>query len=236
MTWLLLLMLGITGGALSTVAGLGGGMIVVLSLSLWLDPRSALATTAPALLLGNVHRFWLFRRHVEKRTALAFIAGAAPGAFVGSLLAIALPSWALAWILLVVSILAAARGLGLLTWTPRPTALAPAGFAAGALAATSGAGILVSPVLLAAGLRGQAFVATSAATAIAIHIARIAGFGLGGRLHPELLAWSMALAVGLLAGNLLGRSVRERIGERGTNALTYAVMMITVALAIAGIA
>jgi uncharacterized membrane protein YfcA len=236
MTWLSLLALGFMGGALSTVAGLGGGIVLVLSISLWLgDPRTALAVTAPALLLGNLHRLWLFRRHLDRKTALVFVAGAAPGAFLGSLLAITLPHWALAWLLLAVSLVATARGLGLFTWTPSARALAPAGFTAGALAATSGAGILVSPILLAAGLRAEAFVATSAATAISIHLARIAGFGIGGALRPELFLWSALLGLGLCAGNFGGSKVRARIGEKGTDRLTYGVMAITVALAIAGV-
>ena len=41
--------LGVLGGALTTVAGLGGGMMLVVVLSLLHDPRYALAVTAPEL-------------------------------------------------------------------------------------------------------------------------------------------------------------------------------------------
>lgn len=236
MTWLLLVLLGVAGGVLTTVAGLGGGIVVVLVISLFVDPRTALATTAPALLTGNVHRLWLFRESLDRKITLKFIAGAVPGAFLGSMLAIALPEIVLAWVLLGVSLLAAARAIGWLRWSPPPSTLAPAGFAAGSIAATSGAGILVSPVLLASGLKGEAFIATSAATAIAIHVARIAGYGIGGLITLERLGWSAAIAIGLLLGNFAGLALRDRLGERGTMIATYATLAIAVVLALSGIA
>lgn len=236
MNELLLLVLGVLAGALSTLAGLGGGILLVLILSAWIDPRTALVTTAPALLLANAHRAWLFRADLDRRVAGAFVLGAFPGALLGSVLTVVLPTEAIAWILLTVALLAAARGLGWIKWTPPPSALGPAGFAAGSVAATSGAGVLVSPVLLASGIRGDAFIATAAATAFAIHVGRILGYGAGGLFSTETLASSALLAVGLFAGNVVGARARHRIGERNMTALTYATLAIVVVLAIAGVA
>lgn len=236
MNELVLLILGVFAGALSTLAGLGGGMLLVLVLSAWIDPRTALVTTAPALLLANAHRAWLFRASFDRRVAGAFVLGAFPGALLGSLLTVVLPAAALSWILLAVALLAAARGLGWITWTPRPGALAPAGLAAGTVAATSGAGVLVSPVLLASGIRGDAFIATASASALAIHVGRILGYGAGGLLREETLAASALLAVGLFAGNLLGTRARHRVGERNMTALTYGTLGVVVVLATLGVA
>ena len=49
-------LLGILAGILTTLAGLGGGMLLVLALSLTSSPVTELAATAPALSLGNLHR------------------------------------------------------------------------------------------------------------------------------------------------------------------------------------
>jgi hypothetical protein len=235
MLWILL-PLGLFAGALSTVAGMGGGILLVLSLSLSSDPLTALTTTAPALLVANLHRAWLYRSALDRRVGGAFVLGAFPGALLGSLLAVALPSGVLPWVLLVVCALAVARGLGGLRWTPGPRALTPAGFVAGGVAATSGAGMFVSPLLLAAGLRGDAFIATASAAAFSMHVARILGYGLGGAIHIETLGASGLLALALLLGNLVGRHVRGRLGERTTLRITYAVMALLLALAIAGVA
>jgi uncharacterized membrane protein YfcA len=230
------LVLGLGAGVLSTLAGLGGGMLLLMTLAAWLDPRSALAMTTPAMLAANLHRLWLFRAHFDRKVGGVFLLGAFPGALVGSFVAVALPEWALAWVLLAVSLVAAARGLGWLKWAPGPRALAPAGFGVGALAAAGGAGILVSPVLLAAGVRGDAFIGTASAAACAIHIARILGYGTGGLLDEGTLTASALLAVGLLAGNLVGHRTRGWFGERGMERLTYAVLAVVVVLAIAGVA
>lgn len=232
----ILLPLGLFAGSLSTVAGMGGGILLVLVLSLARDPLEALAVTAPALLAGNLHRVWLFRGVVDRRVAGVFVAGAFPGALIGSLLTVALPESALPWILLVVATLAVARGLGWLRWTPGPRALAPAGFVAGGVAATSGAGIFVSPLLLAAGLKGDAFIATASATAAAIHVARLIGYGAGGLLTSSTVLSSAVLAIGLFAGNVAGRRLRSHLGERGAQRVTYGVMIAMVALAVAGVA
>ena len=234
MLWILL-PLGLLAGALSTVAGMGGGILLVLALSLAADPLTALTTTAPALLVANLHRAWLYRGALDRRVAGAFVLGAFPGALLGSLLAVALPTAALPWILLGVCSLAVARGLGWVRWTPGPRALTPAGLVAGGVAATSGAGIFVSPLLLAAGLRGDAFIATASAAAFSMHVARILGYGLGGAMHAQTLGASALLAVALLAGNLLGRRARARLGDRSTLRLSYAVMALLLALAIAGV-
>lgn len=227
---------GIAAGALSTVAGLGGGILLVLGLSLARDPHGALAITAPGLLLGNAHRLWLYRRQLDWPTAKAFLLGAFPGALVASWAAVSLPDLALQVAIMLVTLLALARGLGLWTWTPPRRALTPAGVAAGAVAATSGAGIFVSPLLLASGLRGDAFIATAAASATAIHVGRILGYGAGGLLDRETLAASAVLAVALVLGNLAGRAIRARMSEKTGERLTYATLLVAVALALIGVA
>lgn len=57
--------LGLIAGALTTLAGLGGGLMLVGTLSLLYDPRLALAITAPALLVGNLHRATMYRTFID---------------------------------------------------------------------------------------------------------------------------------------------------------------------------
>ncbi|GAB5544073.1 MAG: hypothetical protein SangKO_038330 [Sandaracinaceae bacterium] len=232
----MLLPLGLGAGSLSTVAGMGGGMLLVLALSLVFDPMTALAATTPALLVANLHRLWLFRGALDRRVAGVFVLGAFPGALIGSLLTVGLPEGVLSWILLAVSALAVARSLGWLRWSPGPRSLAPAGFVAGGVAAASGAGIFVSPLILAAGVRGDAFIATVSASAVAIHIGRVLGYGAGGAISGSTIAISALLVVGLVLGNLLGRVIRARLGEGASHRVTYAVMFALLLLALVGVA
>src|SRR4051812_11193889 len=86
---------GLLAGVLTTLAGQGGGLFLILIASVLVGPRTALAITAPALLFGNLHRAILFRRALDRGIALRVILGAVPGAFAGGLLAGAMPEWVL---------------------------------------------------------------------------------------------------------------------------------------------
>lgn len=228
------LLLGLAAGTLSTVAGMGGGMLLVLSLSLATSPLYAVAHTAPALLLANAHRAWLYRAALDRRVAGAFILGTVPAALIGSLAAVTLPEGVVPWILLAVALFAVGRGLGWIPWAPGPRALTPAGAATGGLAAVSGAG-LVGPVLFATGLRGDVFIATASASAVAMHLARMVGYGAGGLLRADSFLTVVLVTLGLFAGNLAGRAIRERLREAQTTRVGYATMLALVALALAGV-
>jgi uncharacterized protein len=229
--------LGVAAGVLTTVAGLGGGMMLQLSISLLDSPAVALASTAPALLLGNLHRASLFREHVDGRVALAFAIGALPGSLCGGLLAAFLPEAILRWAMLLMTAAAITRALGWWSWTPPAGALVPAGFLIGGLAATTGgAGMLAGPLLLACGLRGDRYVATGAMCSVSLHIGRLSAYGIAGLMHGRVLLFAAILAVTILCGNALGKRLRKRIGERGGMHLELTTMIVCVALAVSGVA
>lgn len=229
--------LGVLAGGLTTVAGMGGGVMLVLALSLAASPVEALAITSPALLVGNLHRLALGRRAVERAVARPFVLGALPGSLLGGLVAVALPSLLLQALLLVTTALALARALGWWTLRPRAAALVPAGAVIGAAAATTGsAGLLVGPLIHATGLSGARYVATTAAAAVAMHVGRIAAYGAGGHVTAATLAGSAALALAILAGNSAGELVRRRLSARASVRLEIGVLLGCVALALVGLA
>lgn len=233
----LMLGLGVLAGALTTVTGMGGGVLLLLALSLLTGPAEALAISSPGLLVGNLHRLALGRREVDRRVAGAFALGAFPGSLAGGLLAVALPPMALQALLLLATAGALARSLGLWMFRASPATLVPAGFGIGAAAASAGAGgLLVGPVLMASGLSGARFIATTAAVAVAIHLGRIAAYGMGGLVTPATLAQSAALALALMLGNTLGEQIRKRLDPRLAGRLELGVLLACVALALVGLA
>jgi uncharacterized membrane protein YfcA len=233
---LVLLIGGLAAGSLSTVAGMGGGILLVVAMSLAIGPHAALATTAPALLIGNLHRLWLYRDALDRPIATTFVLGALPGALLGGLVSAALPELALEALLLAVTGLALARAAGLFYWKPRPGAYLPVAFGAGAIAASSGAGILVAPVLVAGGLAGEALIATGAAAAATMHVGRIAGYGLAGLFGGAALGVSALLGTGILAGNGVGRRLRDRLGDRACERITHLVLIVSMIGALLGMA
>jgi uncharacterized protein len=227
--------LGIFAGVLTTVAAMGGGIALVALLSVIVGPHAALTMTAPALLVGNSHRCFVFRDALDRRVTLAFVLGALPGSALGALYVGELaPHW-LTLALLGVTLLALARARGLFAIEPPPWAWMPFAFLAGLVAAGSGAGVLVAPALVAGGLSGRALIATGAAIAVAMHVGRITGYGLAGLYEGAELVLSVALAAGLVTGNLVGARLRRRLGEAGTQRATEITLVASLGLAVASL-
>jgi uncharacterized membrane protein YfcA len=231
---LLLAALGLGAGALTTLAGLGGGQLLVLALAATHGPRAALAITAPALLAGNLHRWVMYRRAADTRAALAFAAGAVPASILAGWLAVSLPPAVLTALLAGSTLLAVARGVGLLSLRVRRAAFPPAGVGIGALTATSsGGGLLLAPLLLSTGLTGPAYSATASLCASALHVGRLGGYALGGSITGATGGASLLLALAILAGNRVGDRGRRLVPPRAEPWIEHAVLVACVALAIA---
>lgn len=227
--------LGTIAGILTTLAGQGGGLFLLLVVAALLGPHQALAITAPALLLGNLHRASLFRRSIDWGTALRMIAGALPGAFVGGLIAGAMPAWVLQVTLVGLTLLAVARAMKWLSFGVPRWGLGPAGFVIGGMTGTAGgAGVLFAPVLLSTGLTGAAYVGSVSIVAVATHIGRVVAYGSNGFFTRELMLPIVVVALAITAGNALGERARKILSERATTRLEYGVLVVCVGVSLAG--
>lgn len=229
----LLVPMGLAAGLVTTVAGLGGGMLLLAGLAYLEGPMAALALTAPALLVGNLHRVWLFRDHLDRRILKIVATASFLGALVGGLLATALPAWLLSLCIVGAVSLALSRAAGLWQWAPPVRWLAPAGVVGGIVSATSGAGVVTGSLLWAAGLTGATYVATASASAAAMHLARSAAYGVGGEVTLAGLAASMLLAASIAAGNLGGRSLRDRVSKTLSRRAEIAVLGVCAVVSVA---
>jgi uncharacterized protein len=231
-----LLLLGLVAGALTTLAGQGGGLFLLLACSVAIGPREALAITAPALLLGNAHRAFLFRSFIHRPTALRMCLGGLVGAVLGGLLAGVLPPWILQVFLVGLTVLSIAKALRVLKFTVPRAALAPSGFVIGAMTGTAGgAGVLLAPVLLASGLSGRAFVGTSSAIALATHLGRVVSYAGVGLFSRALFLPTLLVSLAIFGGNALGERIRARMSDRAATRLEYGTLVVCVVLSIAGI-
>lgn len=213
-----LLGVGLMAGGLTTVAGMGGGLLMLALVSVLFGPMEALIWTAPGLLLGNAHRLFMFRRQAPWRLLLPVVLGVVPVALLGAWLASRVPTPLLGVLLLVAVALSAAKSLGWMRWQPP----ASWGIGVGALggvfgAVGSGAGAIVGPFFVARGLSGPRYVAALAALGVTLHATRWAGYALGGSV--EGLGPGLALAAGVWLGNLGGRALSERLHSRSLGRL-----------------
>jgi uncharacterized membrane protein YfcA len=232
-----LIPLGILAGILTTIAGLGGGILLQVALSLVVGPRLALAITAPALLVGNLHRAILYRAHIDRAVARSFVIGALPGSVVGGLAAVVLPTWAMQGLMVAMAALAVSRHFGWWRWKPSAAVMVPAAAGIGAVSATSGgAGLLVSPLMLSAGLSGERYVSTVAVSAVAMHVGRFAAYSVGGLVSAHTLGLAAGLTVAILVGNTVGARLRTSISATLAPRIELGVLGVATALALAGVA
>lgn len=234
-----MLALGLVAGALTSLAGQGGGLFLLLACSAIHGPRAALAMTAPALLAGNLHRAWLHRRSVDRPIAWRMTLGGLPGALAGGLLAGAMPEHVVDVVLVGTSALALAKALGWIRFSVPRTALAPAGFGIGAMTGTAGgAGVLLAPILLSSGLTGASYVGTSSAIAVVTHVGRLAAYGsigLFANSGARVMTFAAALAFAIFAGNSAAERIRPRLSVRTVVLLEYATLLVCVALSVTAI-
>jgi uncharacterized membrane protein YfcA len=252
MLWLL--PIGLLAGILTTVTGVGGGMVALSLLSLVMDPAAALAISAAAFAFGNTHRAVMFARSVDRRVTARFGLGLAAGAVGGALLVPHVPGAVLRVALVGVAVMALAKALGAhlrhrlggdaggvgvggagggMRW---PAAqLVSAGVVVGAIGAgAGGAGVLVSPILLGNGLRRDAYVATVASCAIVLNGSRVIGYALGGLYHPPMLLSIVALSAALVLGNLAGGRLREHLSGPLLDRIELGTPLVAIALALLG--
>jgi uncharacterized membrane protein YfcA len=236
-TVLPLLVLGVAAGILTTLAGQGGGLFLLLALGLIRDPHEALALSSPALLLGNLHRAILCRKDVAWKLAGLMVLGALPAAVVGGMFAGRIPTTAISCVLVALTMFAISRRVfGFKVGIPArgfPIAGAVVGFLTGT---SGGAGVLVSPLLLSAGLTARTFVGTAAAVACAIHIGRVSSYVKTGLLHREQLGAIACITVAIFAGNALGDRLRRFFSEKSTMRLELGTLVVCVLVSILGLA
>lgn len=201
----LLFILGLAAGALTTVAGMGGGLLLLAVLGLRSDPHTALAWVTPALLIGNLHRVWLYRAEVDRRVAGRVLIWAGPPSLLAALLATWVPGTVLALLVGALALLGLLQGLSAHPPLLPPRVQGPVAALCGAVSATGGgAGVLLGPVLLSAGLRARPYVASMAAVAVGLHFSRLIAFGATGLMTGEALRAGALLALSIMLGNRVG--------------------------------
>lgn len=235
---LVLLTLGVWTGALATVCGLGGGLIVV-GCAAWFGPHAALALTAPSLLVSHLHRAYLLRERLDARVLIRFGGAIAPVAFLGSLFAASLDEALLRWVLVAAMVVALVDASGLLGRTREATSsrrwLIPGGLGVGVMMASGGgAGVLAAPVLRSAGQRGDALVASMAVGAVIGHLARVLAYRQveATALDGVALVLALVLTLALIGGNLLGRRIARRVDERTRERVLHGVVALSLVIAL----
>jgi uncharacterized membrane protein YfcA len=167
-------------------------------------------------LSSNGSRAWLNRRELRRPLIAWFAVGAVPCAVAGGMLLARAPLAPLTRILGMLLI-------GVVIWrrvrrqphAPADRAFALVGAASGLGSALLGSvGPLTAPFFLAAGLARAAYIGTEAASALTMHLTKIATYGIGDLLTIRVLLYGAALTPTTLLGAWVGRKIVGHISDR----------------------
>jgi hypothetical protein len=223
--------------AIAAVTGFGIGSLITPVLARapgaagFVGTRLAVAAVALPHFVGSAQRFWILRRHVDRRVVLRFGITSAAGGLAGALLNAWASSRALSVVFGVLLILA---GVSELTgWIGRVRWSRSASWVAGALSGFLGGlvgnqGGIRSAAMLGFEVPKESFVATATAIALFVDVARLPvyvatqGAAIAG-LWRLLLVAIVAVVIGTIAGARVLRRIPERLFRRVVAVLLLAL-------------
>jgi uncharacterized membrane protein YfcA len=205
-------------GAVAAVTGFGIGSLLTPTLGIVTGTKLAVAAISIPHLIGTAQRFFMLRRHVDRRVLWSFGITSAAGGLLGALAHTWVTSRVLAIVFGVLLIIAGVSELS--GWIEhvrwgRRTAWA-AGAVSGALGGLVGnQGGIRSAAMLGFDVPRHAFVATATAIALFVDAARMPVY-LATQWRDILQIWPLVLIAsgGVVVGTLLGRHALARLPER----------------------
>lgn len=211
-----LVVVGFVGFVISATFGIGGVVLLIPLLSTQLPPAQAVAVSAPIMLVNNLGKTWVYRKHVDKRALFLVSALSVPTAFISALLTARVDDRVIllsvaSLILLSVAVehvRAAPVRLGdraLLFW----------GLATGVISGLCGAaGPPTAIGLRGYGLTREAFVATVAVFAVLLQLGKVPAYLATDVLPLRLLPLCGVLGVVALVAVAVGPPLLRRVPEK----------------------
>ncbi len=218
---------------LSAVAGLGGGVILLLVIAQFVAPTTAIPIQGAIQLVSNSSRAWFLRDDVAWGPVGWSSLLLLPASFLGVAVATSLPESAIQAALAVFVLVLAWRP-SVLQWrgggTLPDAALVGVGGVSGFLNTTVGAsGPVTSPFFKAATATHVAFVATAAVTQVFAHAAKLLAFAADGWSAADHLGVILVGAAGVIAGSRIGTHF---VGTLSEERLTLLFKIVLTVLAI----
>lgn len=202
---------------LSSVAGFGGGAILMGAMLLFLAPAQAIPVHGMVQLASNMARAWLFRQHIVWGMWLRFLAFMPAGIVVGYLFFQGLGKETVQG-LIGAFILFTLCGRQIKRWRHREMplyGLYPLGFVMGVLNIMVGVATpLMSILIVRRDLHKEAFVVTLGLFAVSGHALKVIAFGWGGFSFTQYTPLILAMIPAVTLGSWLGRTLLGRINER----------------------
>jgi uncharacterized membrane protein YfcA len=228
MAYLMVLTVGLVAGTISGIIGTGASIMLVPVLVLAFGPKQAVPIMAVAAVMGNVAKMAVWWREVDWRACLVYSVTGIPAAALGARTLLALPS----------QVVDLALGVFFLTMIPAGRwltahrrriglwhlALAGAviGFLTGVVAST---GPLSVPAFTAYGLVKGGFIATEAASSLAVYVSKVVTFRELGALPADAIVKGVITGSSLMAGAYVAKRIVLRLTPQAYRLLLDALLL-----------
>ncbi len=212
--YFLVLIVGLAAGAISGVIGTGSSVMLLPVLVHAFGPKQAVPIMAVAAVVGNAGRVWAWWREVDWRAVCAYALPGAPAAALGARTLWAMPAHAvdIALGLFFVLVVPARHFLQRRQWRLNLWQLALAGSVIGYLTGVVlSTGPLSVPAFSAYGLVKGAFLATEAASALALYVSKALMFSSLGALPFDLVLKGLLVGAALTVGTFVGKAFVLRL-------------------------
>ncbi len=216
---LLVGLVGLIAGAIAAMTGFGIGSLLTPTLALETGTKLAVATIAIPHFIGTAQRFWMLRRHVDRRVLLGFGVASAVGGLAGALLHTRIQSDVLSLVFGFLLVLAGASELT--GWMRRIDWGRSAAWVAGGLSGILGGlvgnqGGIRSAAMLGFRVPKESFIATATAVGLFVDLARLPVY-LATQWREIAGLWPLLLAAtgGVVAGTAIGTPLLRRVPEIG---------------------
>ena len=194
------------------LAGYGTGALMPLVLVPLIGAEPVVPIIAISAIFTNLSRAAAYFRYADRRRALIVIAAAALTTALGAYGYTRLSNAGAALVIGTMLILSVPLRRLL---KRRDVRIGDAGLGAGAVGygvvvgGTSGSGVILLSLLMAAGLEGAAVIATDAVISVATSVIKISVFGLAGVITAQVLAFALLIGGGGAARGIPGPGVRR---------------------------
>jgi uncharacterized membrane protein YfcA len=196
------------------LAGYGTGALMPLVLVPLIGAEPVVPIIAISAVITNISRFVAYFSYIDRRRALIVVAAAALSTALGAYGYTRLTSAGAALVI----------GTMLISSVPlrrlakrRDVRIGDSGLAASAVGygvvvgGTSGSGVILLSLLMAAGLEGAAVIATDAVISVVTSVIKISVFGLAGVVTAQVLAFALLIGIIAIPGAFLARAFVERM-------------------------
>lgn len=228
MSYLLILIIGMLAGVLSGVIGTGS-TIILLPILVWqYGPQEAVPIMAVAALMSNVAKALSWWRDIDWRAFVAWSLPGIPAAAYGAHTLLVLPPRLVDGVLGLFFLVMIpgrrwllTRKISLALWQFAVIG-AVVGFLTGILLST---GPLSVPAFTAYGLVKGAFLATEAASSLALTISKVVTFQQLGALPWPAVNRGLIIGASVMAGSFLAKTIVHRISTHAFHYLMDVVML-----------